>query len=82
MHCTANNKFYTLPISQIEKGSSKQLEGRSFLNFLLKRNIYFLRTRWPETMAGDQKDMQHTVMSLNQLEITKKEKYLHAIIVL
>ena len=25
--------------------------------------------------------MQHTVMSLNQLAITKKEKYLHAIIV-
>ena len=60
---------------------SAQLEGRSFLDFLLKCNIYFLRTQWLEIMAGDQKYMQHTGMSLNQLEITKKEKYLHAIIV-
>ena len=55
MHCTANNKFYTFPISRIKQGSSTQLEGDSFLNFFLKRNIYFLRILWPETMAGDQK---------------------------
>ena len=73
MHCTANNKFYTFPISRIKQGSSTQLEGRSFLNSLLKRKIFFLRARWPETMAGDRKFMQHTVMSLNQLAITKKK---------